>query len=101
MDNFFNEENVKSHLLKDTYIKKNPSIVTYYLIDYLISILEEKAFDKILMEGITTYQNEQYQIGLVGPIIDRDLIYYLINEDIEEKLNYRTRRFKAPSINFF
>ena len=88
MDNFFNEENVKSHLLKDTYIKKNPSIVTYYLIDYLISILEEKAFDKILMEGITTYQNEQYQIGLVGPIIDRDLIYYLINEDIEEKLNY-------------
>ena len=88
MDNFFNEENVKSHLLKDTFVKKNPPIITYNLIDYIISILEEKAFDKILMDGITSYQDEQHQIGLVGPIIDRDFIYYLINEDIDEKLNY-------------
>ena len=87
MDNFFNEENVKSHLLKDTFIKKNPPVITYKLIDYVISILEEKAFDKILIDGITTYQEEHYQIGLVGPIIDRDFIYYLINEDIDEKLN--------------
>ena len=87
LDNFFNEENVKSHLLKDTYVKKNPSIVTYYLIDYLMTVLEEKSFDKILMDGITTYQEEQQKFGLIGPIIDRDFIYHLINEDIEEKLN--------------
>jgi len=88
MDNFFNEENVKSHLLKDTYVKHNPSIITYYLIDYVISITEEKAFAKILMDGITTYQEDQQQLGLVYPVLDRDFIYHLINEDIEEKLNY-------------
>ena len=87
LDNFFNEENVKSHLLKDKYINKNPSVINFYLIDYIITILEEKAFDKILIEGITTYQEEQSLIGLVGPIIDRDLIYHIIKEDIEEKLN--------------
>ena len=88
LDNFFNEENVKSRLLKETYVKKNPPIVSYYLIDYLIKNLEEKVFDKVLIEGITSYQEEDHQIGLVGPIIDRDFIYYLINYDIEEKLNY-------------
>lgn len=87
LDNFFNEENVKSHLLKDTYINKNPSIVNYYLIDYILTNLEEKAFNKILIEGITTHQEEQDQLGLIGPIIDEDLIYYIINEDIDEKLN--------------
>ena len=87
MDNFFNEENVKSHLLKDTFVKQNPSIITYYLIDYVISITEEKAFAKILMDGITTYQEDPQQLGLVYPVLDRDFIYHLINEDIEEKLN--------------
>ena len=88
LDNFFNEENVKSHLLKETYIKKNPPITTFYLIDYIISILETKAFEKILIQGITTYQEEKDQIGLIGPVIDRDFIYHLISNDIEEKLNY-------------
>ena len=87
MDNFFNEENIKYHLLKDIYVKNNPPIATYYLIDYLISILEEKSFDKILNEGITTYQEENQKFGLIGPVIDRDFIYYLLKEDIDEKLN--------------
>ena len=87
LDNYFNAENVKLHLLKDKYIEKNPSVITYYLIDKIITILEKKAFDKILIEGITTYQEELYHKGLIGPIIDRDLIYYLIKDDIEEKLN--------------
>ena len=86
-DNYFNEENVLSHLLKDTYIKKNPSVVPFKLIDYIITYLEKKVFEKVLMEGITTYQYEQNQMGLVGPILDQDLIDYLITKDIEEKLN--------------
>ena len=86
-DNYFNEENVLSHILKDTYIKKNPSVVPFDLIDYIITYLEKKVFEKVLMEGITSYQYEQNQIGLVGPILDNDFIEYLINYDIEEKLN--------------
>ena len=86
-DNYFNEENVLSHLLKDTYIKKNPSVVPFALIDYIITFLEKKVFEKVLMEGITSYQFEQNQMGLVGPILDQDLIDYLITRDIEEKLN--------------
>ena len=86
-DNYFNEENVLSHLLKDTYIKKNPSVVPFALIDYIITYLEKKVFDKVLVEGITTYQFEQNQMGLVGPILDQDLIDYIITKDIEEKLN--------------
>ena len=39
------------------------------------------------MEGITSYQFEQNQMGLVGPILDQDLIDYIITKDIEEKLN--------------
>ena len=39
LDHFFNEENVKSRLLKDTYIHKNPSIMNYHLIDFIITIL--------------------------------------------------------------
>ena len=87
LDNFFNSENVKQHLLKDKYIEKNPSVITYYLIDKIITLLEKKTFDKILIDGITTYQEQIYHKGLIGPIIDRDLIYYLIKNDIEEKLN--------------
>ena len=86
-DNYFNEENVLSHLLKDTYIKKNPSIVCFKLIDYVITYLEKRVFEKVLMEGITSYQCEQDRTGLVGPLLDKDFIDYLISYDIEEKLN--------------
>ena len=87
-DNYFNEENVLSHLLKDLYIKKNPSIVSYDLIDYIITNLEKRVFEKVLMEGITSFQYEQDRTGFVGPLLDKDFIEYLINYDIEEKLNY-------------
>ena len=87
LDNFFNAENVKSHLLKDKFIKKNSFVITYYIIDFVISTLEKKTFDKILIDGITSYQEEQYQKGIIGPLIDRDVIYYLVKDDIEEKLN--------------
>ena len=87
-DNYFNEENVLSHILKDIYIKKNPSTISFDLVDYSISHLEKKVFEKVLMEGITTYQYEQERTGLVGPLLDKDFIEYLISEDIEEKLNY-------------
>ena len=86
-DNYFNEENVLSHLLKDIYIKKNPSIVSFDLIDYIITYLEKRVFEKVLMEGITSYQYEQDRTGLVGPLLDKDFIEYLISYDIEEKLN--------------
>ena len=86
-DNYFNEENVLSHLLKDTYIKKEPSVIGFDLIDYVITYLEKRVFEKVLMEGITSNQNEQEPIGLVGPLLDKDFIDYLINNDIEEKLN--------------
>lgn len=39
------------------------------------------------MEGITSYQYDQDNTGLVGPLLDKDFIEYLINYDIEEKLN--------------
>ena len=85
-DNYFNEENVLSHLLKDTYIKKNPSIVSFDLIDFIIEYLEKKVFEKVLMERITSFQYDQDQTGLVGPLLDKDFIEYLITNDIEEKL---------------
>ena len=87
-DNFFNEENVLSHLLKDIYIKKNPSVVTFDLLDYTITYLEKRVFEKVLMEGITSLQNDQDRLGLIGPLLDKDFIEYLINYDIEEKLNF-------------
>ena len=87
-DNYFNEENVLSHLLKDLYIKKNPSIISFDLIDYTITYLEKRVFEKVLMEGITSYQYDQDRIGLVGPLLDKDFIEYLIDYDIEEKLNF-------------
>ena len=86
-DNYFNEENVLSHLLKDIYIKRNPSVVTFDLIDYVITYLEKRVFEKVLMEGITSYQYEQERNGLIGPVLDKDFIEYLISYDIEEKLN--------------
>ena len=86
-DNYFNEENVLSHLLKDIYIKRNSSVVTFDLIDYTITYLEKRVFEKVLMEGITSYQYDQDNTGLVGPLLDKDFTEFLINYDIEEKLN--------------
>ena len=87
-DNYYNEENVLSHLLKDLYIKKNPSIISFDLIDYIITYLEKIVFEKVLMEGITSFQYDQDRTGFVGPLLDKDFIEYLINDDIEEKLHF-------------
>ena len=40
------------------------------------------------MEGITSFQYDQDRTGFVGPLLDKDFIEYLINDDIEEKLHF-------------
>ena len=86
-DNYFNETNVLTHIIKDRFIKQNTSIVGFYLLDYILTHLEKRVFEKVLLDGIT-YQNDYDNFGLVGPILDQDFIEKLISMDINEKLNF-------------
>ena len=81
-DDFFNEENVLSNILKDKYIKKNYSIVPFQLIDYVIGELEKRVFDIELLQNI-----RDPNLLLDAPISDKGFIEFLLNNDIEEKLH--------------
>ena len=82
-DDFFNEENVLSNILKDKYIKKNYSIIPFQLIDYVITELEKRVFDIELLQNI-----RDPNLLLDAPIADKGFIEFLLNNDIEEKLHY-------------
>ena len=82
-DDFFNEENVLSNVLKNKYIKKNYSIVPFQLIDYVIGELEKKVFDIELLQNIRNPNSL-----LDAPLRDKGFIEFLLNNDIEEKLHY-------------
>ena len=81
-DDFFNEENVQTNILKDKYIKKNYSIVPFQLIDYVIGELEKRVFDIELLQNI-----RDPNLLLDAPISDKGFIEFLLNNDIEEKLH--------------
>ena len=82
-DDFFNEENVLSNILKDKYIKNNYSIIPFQLIDYIITELEKRVFDIELLQNI-----RDPNLLLDAPIADKGFIEFLLNNDIEEKLHY-------------
>ena len=82
-DDFFNEENVKSNILKDKYIKKNYSIIPFQLIEYVIGELEKRVFDIELLQSI-----RDPNLLLDAPINDKGFIEFLLNNDIEEKLHF-------------
>ena len=82
-DDFFNEENVISNILKDKYIKKNYSIVPFQLIEYVIGELEKRVFDIELLQNI-----RDPNLLLNAPINDKGFIEFLLNNDIEEKLHF-------------
>ena len=81
-DDFFNEENVLSNILKDKYIKNNYSIIPFQLIDFVISELEKRVFDIELLQNI-----RDPNLLLDAPINDKGFIEFLLNNDIEEKLH--------------
>ena len=89
-DDFFNEENVLSNILKDKYIKKNYSIVPFQLIDYVIGELEKRVFDIELLQNI-----RDPNLLLDAPISDKGFIEFLLNNDIEEKLHSMYQGEKA------
>jgi hypothetical protein len=80
-DDFFNEEYVLSNILGDQYIQKNYSIITFQLLDLVITELEKKVFD------IELLQNAEPNILLNAPLSDKGFIEFLLNNDIEEKLH--------------
>ena len=81
-DDFFNEENVLSNILKDKYIKKNYSIIPFQLIDHVIGELEKRVFDIELLQN-----NRDPNLLLNAPLSDKGFIEFLLNNDIEEKLH--------------
>ena len=82
-DDFFNEENVISNILKDKYIKKNYSIIPFQLIEYVIGELEKRVFDIELLQSIN-----DPNLLLNAPINGKGFIEFLLNNDIEEKLHF-------------
>ena len=80
-DDFFNEEYVLSNILGDQYIQKNYSIITFQLLDFVITELEKKVFD------IELLQTGEPNTLLNAPLSDKGFIEFLLNNDIEEKLH--------------
>ena len=89
-DDFFNEENVLTNILKDKYIKNKYSIVPFQLIDFVIGELEKRVFDIELLQNI-----RDPNALLDAPIQDKGFIEFLLNNDIEEKLHCMYQGEKA------
>ncbi len=95
-DDFFNEENVKSNILADNYIKKIYSTYNFDLLFFILTYLEKQMFDIVLIQQINNQEDKNYG-NLKAPFLNKGIVELLIKNEIEEKLNIL---YKENTIGF-